>query len=70
MVWFVPVADDVDDVAAAQRIGGKGIGLDLELLTLDGGNVDDAAPVLRGVQVPSEEAAVPKRVRQLRSEMS
>src|SRR6266851_1001892 len=43
--------DDVDDVSAAPAIlRGEGVGLDLELLDVfDRGNVDDAAPVLRGV---------------------
>ena len=45
------LADDVDDVAAAPSIlRGEGVGLDLELLdAFNGGNVDDAAPVLRSV---------------------
>src|ERR1700722_18904809 len=45
------LCDYVDDVTAAPAVlRGEGIGLDLELLDVfDGRNVDNAAPILRGV---------------------
>src|SRR5579871_4906171 len=51
------LGDDVDDVTAAPAIlRGESIGLDLELLDVfDGGNIDNAAPVLRGVPGAIEE---------------